>query len=372
METGNGGRNDDRGDTRESAPSSPANAPNGTTAGTPGEPPRRRGRRGWIIGGAIALGLLFLTVGSVVAVLLAGTIGGGSGSGTAAQPPTFEEEYVTGEGSDKVAVVPVVGTIGDAASGGALGGSTADPQTLRDQLRQAAEDESVRAVVLEVNSPGGGVTASDEMRDAVVDFKREARKPVVVHMGSTAASGGYYVSAPADVIVANETTLTGSLGAVLPLTNFSEAAEKYGVRQEYIKSGEFKDIGSSWNEITPEEREILQSYVDDGFDRFVEVIVEGRGLSEERVREIADGRIYSGPQALELDLVDELGDFDRAVEVAREKAGVEEATAVRYVQTASFTELLGARLAPRESEAVSVMREAGLDTTPQLQYMYRP
>jgi len=316
--------------------------------------------------------LLLLLALAVVLILLALSGGGAGGTGSASAPETFEEEYVSGEGAEKIAVVPIVGVIGDAGSGGALGGSAADPETLRDQLRQAAGDEGVRAVVLEVNSPGGGVTASDEMHDAIVDFKREARKPVVVAMGSTAASGGYYVSAPADVIVANETTLTGSLGVIFALTNFAEAADRYGVTQEAITSGEFKDIGSSWEELTDEEREIFQGIVDDSYDRFVEVIVDGRGLPEDRVREIADGRVYSGPEALELDLVDELGTFDDAVEVARERANVEEATAVRYVPAPSLTDLLSARLAPRESEAVSVMREMGLDATPELQYLFRP
>jgi protease IV len=226
--------------------------------------------------------------------------------------------------------------------------------------------------VLEVNSPGGGVTASDQMHQSILDFKERTGKPVVVSMGDVAASGGYYISTAADRIVANETTLTGSLGAFIPLLNFSEAADKYGVTQKYIKSGKFKAMGNSWHELTPEEREIFQSIVDGYYDEFVEVIVEGRELSEERVREIADGRVYSGQQAKELDLVDSFGDLDEAVRVSRRLADVQEATAVRYVQTPTLTETLLARLAPQESEAARIIEEAGLDLEAKPYYLYLP
>lgn len=376
METGNDGRNDDRGDTGENAPSSPAspantpdNTPNGTP-GTPGGPPRRRRRWGWILGGAVALGLLFLTVGSVVAVLLAGTIGGGSGSGPAAQPPTFEEEYVTGEGSDKVAVVPVVGTIG--VESGALGAPAATSEALRAQLRQAAEDDSVRAVVLEVNSPGGGVVASAEMHREILDFKRESRKPVVVSMGDTAASGGYYIATAADRIVANENTLTGSLGVIISLLDYEEAANDLGLKQEVYKSGALKDLGSPTRAPSEEEKRVFQGLVDEGYEDFVGVISEGRDLPEDRVRELADGRVYSGQTARELGLVDELGGLDRAAELSAELSDTDAATVVRYTEDPGLAGLLGARLAPREPQALEILEEAGLSLEPKLQYMYRP
>ncbi|HEX5974286.1 MAG TPA: signal peptide peptidase SppA, partial [Rubrobacteraceae bacterium] len=237
-----------------------------------------------MVGGLVALGLLVLSVGLVVAILAVGAAEPG------ASAPVYEEEYVSGEGPDKVAVVPVVGTIASADSTVPGTQPPATSEGFADALRQAAEDQSVAAVVLEVNSPGGGVTASDEMHQSILDFKESSGKPVVVSMGDTAASGGYYISTAADRIVANETTLTGSLGVIFSLTNISELADKYGVKQEVVKSGKFKDMGSSFRELTPEEREILQSIVDESYDQFVEVIVKGRGLPEERVREIADGR----------------------------------------------------------------------------------
>ena len=314
----------------------------------------------------MALGLLVLTVGVVVVVLAVGA------SGPGARAASYEEEYVSGEGPDKVAVVPVEGTIASADSTVPGTPPPVTPEGLSDALRQAEEDPAVAAVVLEVNSPGGGVTASDEMQQSILDFRESSGKPVVVSMGDVAASGGYYISTAADRIVANETTLTGSLGVIFSLTNFSELADEYGVEQEIIKSGEFKDMGSSFRDLTPEEREIFQSLVDESYDEFVEVIVEGRDLPEERVREIADGRIYSGEQAKELGLVDSFGGLDEAAKISQELAGVEGATVVRYVQPETFTETLLARFAPEEPEALQFAKEAGLNLEPKPYYLYLP
>jgi protease-4 len=249
---------------------------------------------------------------------------------------------------------------------------TVTPEGLADALAQAEGDDGVAAVVLEVNSPGGGVTASDEMHQAILDFKAQTKKPVVVSMGDTAASGGYYISAPADRIVANETTLTGSLGVIVPLLNYSEAADKYGVTQEYVTSGKFKDIGSAWNEFTAGERDIFQSIVDDSYAEFVDVISEGRGLPEERVREIADGRIYSGRQARELGLVDSFGGLDEAAEIAGDLAKTEETTVVRYIQQPTFQETLLSGLSPQPSEAERLMDAANLDLEAKPYYIFLP
>ena len=346
----------------------------GGADGGQGGSPRRSRTRGLVIGGAIAGVLLFLTVGAVALVLLVGPGESGSrGGGENAQPPeTFRERYVSGEGSDKIAVLPVAGTIASEAPV-ALGAATASPETLRNQLRQATEDRKVRAVVLEVDSPGGGVVPTDQMHESIQDFKAETGKPVVVSMGQTAASGGYYISTAADRIFANANTLTGSLGVIFEYLNFTEAAEEYGIQQEVVKSGPFKDIGSPTREPTEEELEILQAYVDEGYDQFVQVIVEGRGLPEQIVRELADGRVYSGQQAETLGLVDELGDLERAAEASRELAGVERATVVRYQRRSpGIVELLQARLAQPKPEAVQVLETAGLDLNPELQYLYRP
>jgi protease-4 len=311
----------------------------------------------------VVLGLVGLAVVAVVLILAAG--------GPTA-PPVYDEEYVAGDGPDIIAVVPVEGTIAPADN--TLGGTqpTVTPEGLADALRQAGQDTSVVAVVLEINSPGGGVTASDDMHQSILDFKKNTGKPVVVSMGDTAASGAYYISTAADRIVAHETTLTGSLGVIIPLNNFAEAAEKYGIKQVVIKSGEYKDMGSAFREMRPDEREVFQTIVDQEYAEFVDVISEGRGIPEERVREIADGRVYSGIQARGLGLVDSFGNLDEASATAGRLAHAKDTTVVRYVQEPTLTETLLARLAPQEPQAQQIMEAAGLDLEPKPYYLYLP
>jgi len=311
----------------------------------------------------MALGLIGLAIVAVVLILAAG--------GPTA-PTFYDEEYVAGDGAYKIAVVPVEGTI--ASADNTLGGvqPTTSPEGLADALRQAGQDTSVVAVVLEVNSPGGGVTASDEMHQSILDFKKNTGKPVVVSMGDTAASGAYYISTAADRIVANETTLTGSLGVIFEFNNFAEAADRYGIKQVVIKSGKYKDIGNAFREMRPEERKILQSIVDESYNEFVDVISEGRDIPEHRVREIADGRVYSGSQARKLGLVDSFGDLDEASATAGRLAGTKDTTVVRYVQEPTLTETLLARLAPQEPQAQQIMEAAGLDLEPKPYYLYLP
>src|SRR5829696_3431347 len=327
-----------------------------------GEPGRRR-RWPFVVGGLMALGLIGL---AIVAVVLILAVGGPT------VPPVYGEEYVAGDGPYKIAAVPVEGEIAPADD--TLGGTqpTATPEGLADALRQAGQDTSVVAVVIEVNSPGGGVTASDEMHQSILNFKKNTGKPVVVSMGDTAASGGYYISTAADRIVANETTLTGSLGVIIPLNNFAEAAEKYGIKQVVIKSGKYKDMGSPFREMRPDEREIFQSIVDQEYSEFVDVISEGRDIPKDRVREIADGRVYSGLQAKKLGLIDSFGGLDEASAIAGNLAGTSDTTVVRYVQQPSFTDRLLARLALEKPQAEQIMDAAGLNLEPKPYYLYRP
>jgi len=316
-----------------------------------------------VVGGLVAFGLVGLAVAGVVLVLVAGgpTV-----------PAVYEEEWVAGDGPAVIAVVPVEGTIAPADN--TVGGTqpTTTPEGLADALRQAAQDTSVVAVVLEINSPGGGVTASDEMHQSIMDFKENTGKPVVVSMGDTAASGGYYISTAADRIVANETTLTGSLGVIIPLNNYAEAANEYGIKQVVIKSGKYKDMGSAFREMTPDEREIYQSIVNQDYSEFVDVISDGRGIPEERVREIADGRIYSGVQARGLGLVDSFGNLDEASATAGRLAGAKDTTLVRYVQEPTLFETALASLAPQEPQAQQLIEASGLDLEPKPYYLYLP
>lgn len=216
---------------------------------------------------------------------------------------------------DKVGVVEVVGVI------------TSSSQTIQ-QLQKFGNDDSVKAVVLRVDSPGGGVGASQEIHDEVK--KLASVKPVVVSMGSAAASGGYYISAPADLIVANPGTITGSIGVIMEFTNVQELLDKIGLRSQVVKSGDHKDIGSPFRPMTDKDREILQSLIDDVHSQFIEAVAEGRDLEPGYVRNLADGRIFTGRQASELGLVDEMGGLQVAIRKAAGLGGIKGEPTVIY------------------------------------------
>jgi len=200
-------------------------------------------------------------------------------------------------------------------------GTIADAEPVVDLLDRYAESDPVRAVVLRIESPGGGVAASQEIHEAVLRV-RAAGKPVIASMGAIAASGGYYVAAAADTIVANPGTLTGSIGVIMSFPMFYELVRKAGIGFEVIKTGEHKDIGSPVRPMTDDERRLLLGVLDDVLDQFVEAVAEGRAMDIATVRALADGRIFSGRQARDLGLVDVLGDLDEAIRIAGVRADI--------------------------------------------------
>jgi protease-4 len=200
-----------------------------------------------------------------------------------------------------------------------------------EQLDKAREDDEVEAVLLRIDSPGGSVTASDVIYDEIQRFKRERKVPVVAQLMGTAASGGYYVAMAADEVVAHPTTITGSIGVVFFGVNISGLMEKFGVQDQTLVTGPYKDAGSPLRPMKPQERAQLMSVLDDLYARFVAVVEQGRpALGAERVTALADGRIYSAPQALELGLVDRIGDIREGIEQTRIRAGLTEARVVSY------------------------------------------
>jgi protease-4 len=218
-------------------------------------------------------------------------------------------------GGAKVAVVEVEGIIGgDAARG-------LDSDGVIRVLGEYRDDPAVRAVVLRINSPGGVVAPTQEIFTAVRRL-REAKKPVVASLGSVAASGGYYVAVAADRIYASPGTLTGSIGVVMQLANLEGLLKKVGVEYVVVKAGAYKDVGNMARAMTPEERRILQSLLDDVYDQFIGAVAEGRGLDPQAVRAFAEGRIYSGRQAQSLKMVDDLGGLEDAIEAAAKMAGL--------------------------------------------------
>ena len=238
------------------------------------------------------------------------------------------------------------------------------------ELRQAEADEDVKAIVLRVDSPGGTVTGSAQIHEVI---EQEITKPVVVSMASVAASGGYYVSAPADYVFARADTVTGSLGVILTLYNASELLDEIGVEVIAITSGPNKALGSAFSELTDPQREILELSLQESYDEFVRIIVDGRGISDGTVREIADGRTYSGRQALELDLVDELGNFQDAMAKAADLGGIagSDYRTIEYDRQPSFDDFLfGLSSQLNSSETDRALQALGEATTPMMEYRY--
>jgi protease-4 len=247
-------------------------------------------------------------------------------------PDRLEEQYLTGAvnpTADKVAVVRVEGLIALDSVDFAV-----------KQIRQARRDETIKAVVLRVDSPGGTVTGSDQIWREVELLKR-AGKPVVVSMGGLAASGGYYVSAPADEIIAEPTTTTGSIGVIIELPNASELLEKVGLDFQAITAGEWKNMGSPFEPFSERELARFQELVDDTYERFLKVVAQGRDLPMDRARDIAEGQIYSADEALALGLVDRLGYQEDAIAEAIRRADLDSPRVVRYQKPISLGSLFG-------------------------------
>jgi protease-4 len=211
---------------------------------------------------------------------------------------------------DRIAIIDIFGTI------------VSSEDVVR-QIVKYGDDNSVAAILIHVNSPGGGVAATQEIYDEIMRVRLEEEKPVVVSMSSVAASGGFYLACAADQIIANPGTLTGSIGVILEYPVMGELMSKLGIKFETIKSGEIKDVGSPWREPTESDRKMLQAAIDDTYEQFVEVVMEGRNLTREEVIEIADGSIFTGRQALDLGLVDGLASFEEAIRMTGEIAGIE-------------------------------------------------
>ncbi|WP_059103793.1 signal peptide peptidase SppA [Shouchella shacheensis] len=227
-----------------------------------------------------------------------------------------------GSGNGQIALLDVNGLIINSGEENSLFTSGGyNHQVFLNQLTQAMESNPVEGIVLNVDSPGGGVLESAQIHDLVVEAQEEYDKPVYISMGGTAASGGYYLAAPAERIFANAQTLTGSIGVIMSSYNISELLDNIGVEEIVYKSGPFKDILSPTRDATEEEENILQGIVDEYYDDFVNVIADGRGMSDERVRELGDGRVYTGEQALEEGLVDEIGTLDDTIKALRTELG---------------------------------------------------
>lgn len=286
----------------------------------------------------------------------------------------FDEKVIEGgSGSDKIAVLHLDGVIQSTSGSSFINANTYNHKRFLEMLDKAGKDKTVDGLILRVNTPGGGVVESAEIHDKIVDIQEEYEKPVYVSMGNTAASGGYYISAPADKIVAHSATLTGSIGVIMESINYAELADKFGIDFNTIKSGEFKDIMSASREMTKEERDILQTMIDELYGEFVKVIVDGRGLSDAKVRELGDGRVYTGTQAKKLGLVDELGSMDDTIAMMKQDYDLKNATVVEYESGFGFAGLLGSKVQSvfgSESDLTGVKDFLRQSDAPRAMYLY--
>ena len=297
--------------------------------------------KGCLIVGVAGTAVIVLLV-VAVTLLVFGAAAGGAGQVIGYyRGVQVQEVTVSGTpSSPQVVLIPVRGIL---VPGGTPFGIH-DPARVLSSMLDRAREQRAAAVILALNTPGGGITTCDVMLKMLKDFRREGGVPIVALMGDVAASGGYYVASAADHIMAHPTTITGSIGVMMPLYDASRLLRMLGVADRTVKSGEFKDLGSPFADKTPEERQresqVLNDIVDHMHERFVQVVAEGRALEPEEVRKLADGRIYTSEQAQELKLIDSIGYERDAVEKAKELAGLTDVHLVEYGRARSLMEML--------------------------------
>jgi protease-4 len=261
---------------------------------------------------------------------------------------------------DKVAVIELTGVM---TSSHNVGTRAVSARKIIAQLEKYREDDAVKAIVLRVDTPGGTVVAAQEIHAELMRLRAGAGKKIVVSMGDLAASGGYYVACAADRVFASPGTLTGSIGVIMQFPNYQGLFGKLGLGTNTIKSGEFKDVGNGARAMSDRDRKLLQGLVDDVYSQFVEAVAQGRRLPTEQVLALSDGRVYSGRQAKQLGLVDELGDLDAAIAAAGKLAGIEgKPEVIRETPRRGIWELIDARMAG--------IFPAALDTDTQARLLY--
>ncbi len=236
-----------------------------------------------------------------------------------------------GSTNDRILLLDIEGAISEWGESHLFSEEEATTAIVRKKLEKALQDQRIKAVVLRINSPGGTVTGTDIVYTQIKKFKNTTKVPVVAAFQGVAASGGYYVGCAADRIVAHPTGITGSIGVLMHSFGFTGLFQKIGMESRVVKAGKMKDMGNPFAEMTDEQRAVFQGVVDDAYERFVAVVAEGRpNLTPEKIREIADGRIYTATQAKKLGLVDQLGDLEDAIDEAQRLAKLRDAGVILY------------------------------------------
>jgi protease-4 len=289
----------------------------------------------------------------------------------------LEEETVEGKGNDKILMLDLSGVLTEELPSFSL--TTPPPRVsllarVREELAKAEKDEHVRALIVRINSPGGTITASDVLYHEILTFKQRKKVPVIAAIMDVGASGGYYAALAADTIVVNPTTITGSIGVVMVTINAQGLMEKIGVAPLAIKSGPMKDAGSPFRSLTGPELAVFQGIIDDMYGRFVGLIVQSRRLPEDRVRALADGRVYTADQALKLGLVDRIAYLEDVVTMAREAAKVDQAKVVMYHRPKEYrANIYSTAFAPTTAESTLAQFAAALGAAgPRFLYLWWP
>ncbi len=296
-------------------------------------------------------------------------------------PPVepLKETTVMGKGREKILIVEISGIISEEEKRG-IAGLSGEPDMvarIKEELKTAAKDKHLKAVILRINSPGGTVTASDMIYHEIEQFKKKTNNKVIACIMDLGASGGYYVAVSADRIVAHPTTVTGSIGVIMLNLSVEGLLQKIGVKDTSIKTGEHKDMGSPLKTMTEEERKIFQGVLDNMYERFLSVIAETRkDLTLEKLRPLADGRIYTARQALENGLIDQIGYLDEAITLAKQEAGLTTARVVVYHRPGAYKNNIYSQLSNSGFGTINLLN-IDLKTfvrsgTPSFMYLWAP
>lgn len=289
----------------------------------------------------------------------------------------FKEKRLSGEGKNKILLLDLSGVISSRERSGTFSVQPSLVADIKEALDKAANDPKVKGVILRINSPGGTVTASDLIYNELINFKERTGIKIIATIMDLGASGGYYAAVAADKIIAHPTTITGSIGVIMVNMNMQGLFEKIGLRGITIKSGAKKDMGSPFRQMTKDEEALFQGVIDHLYSRFVSVVAAGRkDLGEEEVRRIADGRIYTAAQALELGLIDKIGYLEDAITLAKEESGLKEAQVVTYYRPGSYkTNIYSRGLYPLPQTVNLVnfdFRSILTGGSPQFMYLWMP
>ncbi len=279
--------------------------------------------------------------------------------------PKFDEVWSCGQGSNKVIRIPITGMITLRKKSSVFSSSSSASTALR-AIRRATHDKDVLALILDIDSGGGGITASDIIYNALLNFKKQnPKRKIIALYGDVAASGAYYISLAADHIIARPTSITGSIGVIVPSVNFFDLATKYGVKDTTVKSGANKDMLNPLAEPSEKQKQIMQSVVNDLYEHFVSLVAKNRKLSEEKVHELADGRIFTAKDALRLKLIDEIGYWDAAMTRTEEMLAVDHIIVYRYENEFSLKDLIKA------TQKINPQSLLSLPHAPRIQYRWQ-